>query len=118
VFQEAGFNLAGIFDIAPDLIGTDIGGKVVGHVEGLGAFLAACPVRLAIIATPAEPAHAVAEVLSGAGVQGVLNLSPVDLMPVDGMRITNVNLTDKLLSLSWMIANRWEENSGDVETPL
>ena len=118
VFQEAGFNLAGIFDIASERIGTNIGGKIVVHVDTLASFLTGTMVRLAIIATPAESAQGMADVLSASGVQGILNLAPVDIVPGDGIRIANVNLTDKLLSLSWMIANRWEENSGDPDGSL
>ncbi|HOG64322.1 MAG TPA: redox-sensing transcriptional repressor Rex [Spirochaetota bacterium] len=106
VFQEVGFTLAGIFDIDDAVIGQDIGGVRVSPVEGLAAFLAEHPVRIGIITTPAEAAPGVADVFRAAGVGGILNFAPVDIAPTGNMPVTNIHLTDRLLSLSWRIMNR------------
>jgi len=106
VFQEVGFCLAGIFDIAPEIIGENIGGKTVAHLDSLESFLAGKAVRIGIIATPAQAARDVANALHAAGVRGILNFAPTDLAPSNGMSVTNINLTDKLLSLAWKVMNQ------------
>lgn len=109
VFQEVGFSLAGIFDIDDSVIGQDIGGVRVSHADGLARFLGEHPVRIGIITTPAEAALGVAEIFRAAGVGGILNFAPVDIAPTGQLPVTNIHLTDRLLSLSWRIMHREQE---------
>jgi redox-sensing transcriptional repressor len=111
VFQEVGFSLAGIFDRDPAVIGQEIGGLRVASVDSLAEFLTTYSVRIGIITTPAEAALGVAAIFRDAGLGGILNFAPVDIGPSAEMPVTNIHLTDRLLSLSWRIMNR-EQRTG------
>ena len=112
VFQEVGFRLAAIFDVDPEVVGSELGGLTVAHLDTLAAFLAEHKVLIGIITTPAEVAREVAARLAAGGVGGILNFAPVDLAPTESLQVTNIHLTDKLLSLSWRIMNRQAEEDG------
>ena len=94
------FQYVGLFDINPELIGTEVRGLPVRHVSELGQFVQdqeGTPGRvdMGFIAVPPEQAQAAAQTLVEAGVKGILNFAPVVLQPRTHERAGLHEVTDE-----------------------
>lgn len=105
VFLEVGFELSALFDVDPEIIGSQYNGVTVEHIDRLEERLAGRDVEIAVLTVPAEAARQAAERAIAAGVRGVLNFAPCDLELPDGIPVKNIHLTDRLLALSYWISN-------------
>lgn len=105
VFLEIGFELAALFDVNPDVIGSVINGVEVLPVDQLESWMGTHPVEAAVLTLPAEAAPDVADRLVRAGIRGILNFAPCDLQLPDDVPVKNIHLTDRLLALSYWISN-------------
>ena len=68
-FTERGFPVAALVDADPKVVGTDINGITVRHIDELDAIAAEHQVAIGIIATPASAAQEVADRMIAAGRQ-------------------------------------------------
>ncbi len=105
-FKKRGFILVGIFDVDPEVIGTEIAGVEVAHIDTLEDFMAANKVRIAILTLPKDATHDVALRLADCGIKGILNFSYVDLDIPQDIAVENVHLSDSMMTLSYKIASR------------
>jgi len=100
-FEKRGFELTGIFDVAPEIVGTEIRGRKVRHMDELETFLKEHMVDIAAITVPKEFAPKVASDLVRCGVRAIWNFAPTDLnLPPDVVQ-ENVHLTESLMRLSY-----------------
>lgn len=102
-FQKEGFEVICAFDADPEAAkrrGIEI--PVRGDVE-LESFVKAENVKLAILCVPAGYAQSVANRLAAAGIQGILNFSPVVLELPDEVVVNNVDLALELEHLSFFV---------------
>lgn len=105
-FDYRGFNLIGIFDVNPAIIGTEIGGVKVSDMSELEAFCKKEHPQAAILCIPKAAAHDVAENLISWGVKGFWNFSHYDLsFHFPDVITENVHLGDSLMTLCFMINN-------------
>ena len=102
-FRSRGFDVVAIYDVAPARIGTSVDGLEVRSYERLEADLAERGADIAVIATPASAAQAVADRLVGAGVRGLLNFAPVTLTVPPGVTVSDVNMALELEALSYAL---------------
>lgn len=93
--------IVAIFDTDPGKIGTRIESVGIEPLERLGEVVRERGVRLAILAVPAAAAQAVASRLVEAGVEGVLNFSPVQLQVGEGVQVQQIDLSLELESLAY-----------------
>lgn len=110
-YREAGFVIAGIFDINPSLIGLDIQGVTVKHFSELDQFLSEHPIDIGVICTNKESAQPVAEKLERGGVKGIWNFAAIDLALGEGIQVENVHLSDSLHTLVYYMNNDGKEGS-------
>ncbi|MDB6077498.1 MAG: redox-sensing transcriptional repressor Rex, partial [Akkermansiaceae bacterium] len=102
-FQKEGFEVVCAFDADPEAaIRRGIGIPVKSDTE-LEDFVRAENVKLAILCVPAGFAQAVANRLVSAGIQGVLNFSPVVLEVPEEVTVNNVDLALELEHLSFFV---------------
>jgi len=102
-FEKEGFQVVAAFDADPDAAKRRGLGVPVHHESELEAFITREGVKLAILCVPAGFAQAVANRLVSAGVQGILNFSPVVLeIPAD-VTVNNVDLALELEHLGYFI---------------
>ena len=95
-----GITLKALYDVNPEIVGNNISGIPVYHVDALAANLKEAPIDLAILAVPPEVAPQLVDVLAECGVKGVWNFTNVDLTPRTGsLEIENVHFFDSLFSL-------------------
>ena len=102
-FEKEGFEVVAAFDSNPEgarARGVEI--PVFPDTE-LETFIAAESVKLAILCVPVEFAQAVVNRLVAAGIQGVLNFSPIVIEVTPEVTVNNVDLALELEHLSYFI---------------
>jgi redox-sensing transcriptional repressor len=102
-FEKEGFEVIAAFDANPDA--TRARGVVIPVFPDteLETFIAEHGVKLAILCVPVEFAQAVVNRLVIAGIQGVLNFSPIVLEVGPEVTVNNVDLALELEHLSYFI---------------
>lgn len=105
-FTSNGFRLAAAFDVNPELVGTQISGTPVYHVDTLEEYLKHSPVSVCVLTVPAGEAQSTARRVAESGVTGIWNFTNVELPQQDmpGVQIEDVHFADSLLTLSYMIS--------------
>ncbi|HEY9063269.1 MAG TPA: redox-sensing transcriptional repressor Rex [Pseudobacteroides sp.] len=109
-FEKRGFKIVGIFDVDASLVGTEIRGILIRHLDDLESFVEKNYVDVAMLAVPFEQTPIVAERVAKLGVKGLWNFSPMDLkLPYDVI-IENVHLSDGLMVLGYKLNEKYEFN--------
>ena len=75
------FAYVGLFDVNAALVGREVRGLKVQHMDDLGTFTATQRVDMGFLAVPPERAQDAAQLLAEAGVRGILNFAPVVITP-------------------------------------
>lgn len=110
-FEKRGFDIVGIFDVKPELIGTKMKNVEIMHLDKVEEFAKNNHVDIGIITVPYEQTPDVAERLAGIGVKGLWNFSPMDLkLPYD-IVIENVHLSDSLMVLGYKIKDKFGDKN-------
>lgn len=105
-FSSNGFRLVAAFDVDPELVGRELSGTPVYHVDTLEEYLSSNPVSVCVLTVPAGVAELTARRLALCGVTGIWNFTNVELPQQDmpGVQIEDVHFADSLLTLSYMIS--------------
>ena len=105
-FKSNGFRLVAAFDVDPELVGRELSGTPVYHVDTLADYLSANPVSVCVLTVPAGVAESTARRAAECGVTGIWNFTNVELPQQDmpGVQIEDVHFADSLLTLSYMIS--------------
>ena len=110
-FSDWGFHLAAAFDIKPKLIGREFQDVKVYAMEELSAYIRQNRVDVAVLAVPKEAAIPVTELLTENGIDAIWNFTNVELTEPNSRTIVeNIHFSDSLLSLSYYVAERRDEN--------
>ena len=105
-FEDRGFNLVGIFDVNPEIVGTEIAGKTVKHIDEIEEFCSEYKPVAAILCIPSDHAAATADKLVELGVTGFWNFTQCDLAHrYPDIAVENVHLGDSLMTLCYQINN-------------
>lgn len=75
IFADHGFQVVAVFDVDPDVVGTEVGGVRVRDFAELAEVVAAQEIVVGVLAVPAAAAQAVADRLVDAGVKIIFNYS-------------------------------------------
>jgi redox-sensing transcriptional repressor len=102
-FEKEGFEVVAAFDANPAAARTRGVMIPVFPDADLEAFIAENSVKLAILCVPVEFAQAVVNRLVAAGIQGILNFSPIALEVGPEVTVNNVDLALELEHLSYFI---------------
>jgi redox-sensing transcriptional repressor len=100
-FASRGFHIVALFDADPARVGEVINGLTVQHIDELARVAAEESIAIAVIATPAGAAQAVADDLVAAGVTSILNFAPCVLTVPAGVDVRKVDLAIELQILSF-----------------
>lgn len=101
-FPKLGFNLIGIFDANPKIIGLKIRDIQVQDIDIIENFLKENRIDIGIICVPTINAQKVCDLLVKNNVKGIWNFAPVDLVTPEDVVVENVHLSDSLLTLSYL----------------
>ena len=111
-FADCGFTLSAAFDVNPALIGTHFGDIPVHNMDDLEKYLAENQVDVAVLTVPKQVAVSVAEHIEGLGIEAIWNFTNVELTePNTNTLIENMHFSDSLLSLSYFVAERRDEQA-------
>lgn len=102
-FEKEGFEILAAFDAAPGRRrDKEIKQPLLGMDE-LPRFVRTHNIKMAILSVPAAVAQEVANILTAAGVTGILNFSPIVLTVPEDVMVNNVNLAIELENLSYFV---------------
>ena len=105
-YNQTGFTVEGIFETNPKLIGTRINDAEIFDFAELEKYVSENKIDIGIICTSKESAQSVADKLIAAGIKGIWNFAPVDLVVSESVVLENVHLSDSLFFLSYHISKR------------
>ncbi|GMQ61307.1 redox-sensing transcriptional repressor Rex [Vallitalea maricola] len=106
-FDKRGFEVKGLFDVNPRLIGITVRGIEIKDLDEMGNFIKENSIDLAILTLPKQKAPKVANDLVSYGIKGIWNFAPIDLkLSNKNVIVENVHLLDSLMTLSYNIKER------------
>ncbi|MBQ6388942.1 MAG: redox-sensing transcriptional repressor Rex [Mogibacterium sp.] len=111
-YYKIGFNIMGLFDVNPKIIGNWINDVEVMDCADLEEYVRRENIDIGIICVNRENAQDVADRLVAGGVSGIWNFAPIDLVVPPTVALESVHLSDSLHALSFMIKSMDEERSG------
>lgn len=107
-FEKSGFVPQALFDVNPKLVGLKINDIKVYDVENLESFVRENNIDIGVICTPKGQCQKVAEVLARGGVQAIWNFAPCDVNVSDDIIVENVQLSESLFTISYLLKEREE----------
>lgn len=99
-FHERGFRIMALFDVDERVIGKNVNGLQVRHLDELKDVVVDENISIGIIATPPAAAQEVGERLVDAGIKSILNFAPavVNLPPDVNVRKVDLSIELQILS--------------------
>jgi redox-sensing transcriptional repressor len=110
-FYEEGFEVMGLFDKNPKLIGLRIRELEIKDIDDLPEYLSKNHIDLGVICTPKEVSQGVVDVLTSNGIKAIWNFAPTDLKVGEDVAIENVHMNESLYTLVYYYKNK--ENHGN-----
>lgn len=107
-YNQIGFNIVGLFDSNPKIIGNWINDVEIMDSAKLVDFVKKQEIDIGVICVPSENAQDVADELVEGGVRGIWNFAPLDLEVPDNVAIESVQLSYSLQYLSFLLNNPQE----------
>ena len=104
MFERRGVKRLAMFDVDPDIVGTDISGTPVYHVDELYDYCIRENVTIGVLSVPKEAAYDVSMTMVKAGVRGLWNFANMELkINAPGVIVENIHLGDSLMKLCYEI---------------
>lgn len=99
-FDAYGLDIVVGFDTDETVIGSDIGGKKVLHLEKMVSLCERMHINIGIITVPAENAQEVCDRMIEGGILAIWNFAPVSLNVPEHILVHNENMASSLAVLS------------------
>ena len=114
MFGRRGVTRLALFDVDEALIGTEIYGIKVYHIDELYDFCLRNNVSVGVLTVPKEAAYKVALTMARAGVKGIWNFANTELeLEGSNVIIENIHLGDSLMKLCYEIKTKEEKANGE-----
>ena len=114
MFERRGVSRLALFDVDEKLVGTEIYGIKVYHIDELYDFCQENKVDIGVLTVPKDAAYHVAKTLSSAGVRGIWNFANMELSLEDtSVVVENIHLGDSLMTLCYEVKDRTEKAGTD-----
>ena len=119
-FGRRGFEMVGLFDAEPSIIGTSVTGLTVRDIADLDAACVELKPTIAVIAVPDESAQATCDRLVSAGLRCLLSFSPMALSVPATVEVRRVDLAVEMQMLSFSSARNAEgfDDGESAATPI
>lgn len=104
-FEKRGFTIIGVFDVKEELIGQNLGGHIVRHMDEIDDFMKEKTPDIAVLSVPKTAVNDVAQKLVSYGIKGFMNFCYVDIDVPDDVCVENIHLSDNLMMLSYKLKN-------------
>ena len=116
-FHSRGFRVVGLVDPSPALVGRQVHGLAITDLADLEEVVTRTGAVIAVLATPAEAAQAVADRLVRLGVTSILNFAATVLAVPEGVTVRKVDLGQELQILAYHEQRKADELSGTGHVP-
>lgn len=103
IANYAGFKIKALFDANPRMIGLKIRDFEILDSESIEEFVSENNIDIAILCIPKNGAQDVVDRLVKVGIKGIWNFAPLDLEVPKDVIVENVNLTESLFTLSYLM---------------
>ena len=114
MFSRRGVTRLAMFDIDESLVGTEIYGIPVYHIDELYDFCQENKVSIGVLTVPKDAAYKVAMTMAHAGVKGIWNFANTELeLESESVAVENIHLGDSLMKLCYEIKTKDEERGDD-----
>ena len=114
MFSRRGVTRLAMFDIDESIVGTEIYGIKVYHIDELYDFCQDNGVAIGVLTVPKDAAYKVAMTMARAGVKGIWNFANTELeLELDDVTIENIHLGDSLMRLCYEIKCGEEVNDNE-----
>lgn len=105
-FEDHGFNLTAAFDVAPEVVGQQLGNIKVSHSDELMKYLGENHVDIAVLAVPKRMANTIANSIGESGIRAIWNFTNVELvMDDEKVLVEDIHFSDSLMYLSYHLAD-------------
>jgi redox-sensing transcriptional repressor len=112
MFERRGVERVAMFDVDPTVVGTEICGIHVYHVDELLDYCKKERVTIGVLTVPKEAAYDVSITMVKAGVRGIWNFANMELkFNAPGVIVENIHLGDSLMKLCYELKTS-DENEG------
>jgi len=108
-FEPQGFDLDGLYDADPTLVGTEVIGIEVRDVAQLEEDLKRHPADIGVVAVPATHAQDVIDTLVRGGVRAILNYAPIALQVPPEVEVRQVDPVLQLQSMTYHLRRRFAD---------
>ena len=106
MFERRGVHRLALFDVDESVVGTEIYGIKVYHVDELYDFCLNNQIDIGVLTVPKDAAYMVAKTLASAGVCGIWNFANMELSLEDqSVVVENIHLGDSLMTLCYEVKN-------------
>jgi redox-sensing transcriptional repressor len=113
MFERRGVERVAMFDINPEVVGTEICEIPVYHINELYDFCKKENVAIGVLTVPKEAAYEVSEIMINAGVRGIWNFANMELkISSPGVIVENIHLGDSLMKLCYELSTGSGKDSG------
>ncbi len=114
MFGRRGVERLALFDVDESIIGTEIYGIKVYHIDELYDFCQNENVDIGVLTVPKDAAYRVAMTMARAGVKGIWNFASTELeLDVDSVVVENVHMGDSLMRLCYEIKTKFGAEDGE-----
>ncbi|WP_432776995.1 redox-sensing transcriptional repressor Rex [Brevibacillus gelatini] len=102
-YLKDNMRIAAIFDNDPAKLGKEVAGIPIQPMDELAKTIPEKQIKLAIITVPASAAQSVCDLLTQAGIKGILNFAPTTIRANKDVRIHYADVTSNLQSLAYYL---------------
>ena len=102
-FRNSGFEIKALFDANPRMIGLKIRELEILDSDIIEDYIKEHEIDIAIVCIPKNGAQELINRIVGAGITGIWNFAPIDPEVPKGIIVENVNLTESLFTLSYLM---------------
>ncbi len=100
-FAQEGFSVCALFDVDEALIGQEISGRPIYHIDQMEDFIREHNIEIGVISARRRAAQSIADAMVSAGIKGIWNFVPTTVTaPVP---VENVHLSDSMYVLAYRI---------------
>ena len=102
-------NISYAFDVSDDIVGKQISGIEVKHIDELEKVILEEQIKIAILSVPPQFANEIAERLEASGIKGIFNFSSMSLSVSRDVYVYDVDLLNELQSFLFFVRNQYND---------
>lgn len=99
-FDDMGLTIVAGFDVSPNKVGRDIGGKHIYHMDEFATVFPTLGAKIVVLCVPADHAQDALNMAVEKGAVAIWNFAPCHLNAPTGIVVETVNLASSLAVLS------------------